>query len=305
MPGAINKSIAEALAESSLFGSLPTEVREAIAATAQEVTLPAGTVFGRAGDRGKSCGLVVSGKVQLFRTGQGGTEIEIVRLGPGESFGEVCLLSDEPIPASVKTIEDTRLIFFPREPLAEVIRRYPEVAAAIGKGVSRWMHRISSGIESRVSRQLAPPGLKWFDFVPIMVLSLLCTVAFNLSNPKGLPFLPKRFVSEAGFLISATAAYQKFNQGGVLFIDALPAELHEEGHIPNAINLPLAIFDFIYDMKLGKLDKNQEVIVYGRTISKYYDEEVAEKLLARGFENVKILDGGLADWKKNKYPVAS
>jgi rhodanese-related sulfurtransferase len=305
MPGTINKSIAEALAESNLFGSLPTEVRKDIAATAQEMTLPAGTVFGRAGDRGTSCGLVVSGKVHLFRTGKGGTEIEIVRLGPGESFGEVCLLSDEPIPASVRTIEDTRLIFFPRESFTEVIQKYPEVAAGVGKGVSRWMHRISSGIESRVSRQLAPSGLKWFDFVPIVVLSLLCTVAYNLSNPKGLPFLPKRIATEAGSFISATAAYQKFKQGGILFIDALPAELHEEGHIPSAVNLPLAIFDFMYDMKLDKLDKNQEVIVYGRTISKYYDEEVAEKLLVRGFENVKILDGGLADWKKNKYPVTS
>jgi rhodanese-related sulfurtransferase len=305
MPGAEDKSIVETLAESSLFGGLAPEVREAIAAAAQEVVLPAGTIIGRAGDRGKACGLVVSGKVQLFRTDNRGAEVEIIRLGPRESFGEVCLLSDEPIVASVRTLEDTRLIFFPREAFAEVIKQYPEVTGAVGQGVSRWMHRISSGIEKRISRQMGAPRLHWFHFVPLMFLSLVCAVAYNLSNPKGLPLLPNRITLEAGSLISAADAYQKFRRGGVLFIDALPSELHDEGHIPNAVNLPLAMFDFMYDMRLGKTDKSQEVIVYGRTISKHYDEEVAQKLLARGFENVKIIEGGLKDWEKNQYPVVS
>lgn len=72
-----------------------------------------------------------------------------------------------------------------------------------------------------------------------------------------------------------------------------------------ALNLPLAIFDFMYDMKLGKTDKTKEIVVYGRTISKQYDEEVAFKLVTRGFKNVRILKDGLSDWKKNHYPVAS
>ena len=66
----------------------------------------------------------------------------------------------------------------------------------------------------------------------------------------------------------------------------------------DAVNLPLAIFDFMYDMKLGKTDKAKAIVVYGRTISRHYDEEVATKLVARGFKNVSILNGGLADWKE-------
>jgi CRP-like cAMP-binding protein/rhodanese-related sulfurtransferase len=297
--------IVEALTKSSLFGSLPPEALEDIAAIAREVTLPADTVLGRAGDTGKACCIVVSGKVKLFRTGKGGVEIEIIRLGPGESFGEVFLLSHETIPASVKTVEEARLIVIPGEPFAPIMKKYPEVSAAVGKGVSRWLHRVSSGIESRANRLLEASRLKWLDFVPIIGLSLLCAIAFNFSNPKGIPLIPKSFSSEDVAFISSSAAYQKYQRGEILIVDAMPSTFYEEEHIDKAVSLPLAIFDFMYDLKLGKINKDKEIIVYGRTISKHYDEEVAAKLVVRGFNNVKILKGGLAAWKKNHYPVVS
>jgi 3-mercaptopyruvate sulfurtransferase SseA len=43
-----------------------------------------------------------------------------------------------------------------------------------------------------------------------------------------------------------------------------------------------------------------EIIVYGRTISKRHDEEVASNLVARGHKNVKILKGGLDAWRKEQ-----
>jgi rhodanese-related sulfurtransferase len=57
------------------------------------------------------------------------------------------------------------------------------------------------------------------------------------------------------------------------------------------------------DMSIGQTDKSKEIIVYGRTISKRHDEEVASNLVARGHKNVKILKGGLDAWKKKHYPV--
>ena len=59
----------------------------------------------------------------------------------------------------------------------------------------------------------------------------------------------------------------------------------------------------MYDLNLGQVDKTKGIIVYGRTISKLYDEEVAKKLVARGHRDVKIMTEGLNAWKKNGYPV--
>ena len=56
-------------------------------------------------------------------------------------------------------------------------------------------------------------------------------------------------------------------------------------------------------MELAQLDKEKQIIVYGRTISSRYNEQVAGKLRLRGHKNVSILAGSLSAWKKKGYPV--
>jgi 3-mercaptopyruvate sulfurtransferase SseA len=56
-------------------------------------------------------------------------------------------------------------------------------------------------------------------------------------------------------------------------------------------------------MTFAKENKEKKIIVYGGTISKLYDWELADKLLLRGYEQVRILEGGLAAWEGKGYPV--
>ena len=51
--------------------------------------------------------------------------------------------------------------------------------------------------------------------------------------------------------------------------------------------------------------KEKEIIVYGRSISGFYDEDVAKKLDLRGYKNIQILKDGWSEWKKAGYPVAA
>jgi 3-mercaptopyruvate sulfurtransferase SseA len=50
------------------------------------------------------------------------------------------------------------------------------------------------------------------------------------------------------------------------------------------------------------IEKEKELIVYGRTISRHYDKDVAQKLVLNGHNNIKILKDGLSAWKKNGNP---
>jgi 3-mercaptopyruvate sulfurtransferase SseA len=56
-------------------------------------------------------------------------------------------------------------------------------------------------------------------------------------------------------------------------------------------------------MELSEVNGEKEIILYGRTISRLYDEQVASKLILRGHKNTKVLEGGLSEWKKAGYPV--
>ncbi len=292
------------LAESHLFGHLNPEILKAISEIVQEVVFPPDTTIGTMGEKGKPCCLIASGRVKLFRTSKSGAEVDLVQLVAGESFGEVALLSDEPIPASVKSVEETRLLVISKDRFDPLMRQYPEIKEAVGKGVLSWFQRATANMEGQAELRAKDSRLRWIDLAIIIGLSLLCALAFNHSNPKGIPLIPQRATLEGVSFLNPSAVFEKQKRGEVLIVDALPAIFYDQAHIANAVNLPLAIFDFMYDMKLGKMDKTKAIVVYGRTISRHYDEEVATKLVIRGFKNVSILNGGLAAWKKNHYPVA-
>jgi CRP-like cAMP-binding protein len=243
--------------------------------------------------------------VKLFRTGQSGAEIELGRLGAGASFGMVALLSDEPTPTSAKSLEETRLLVISKDRFDPLMRDFPEVREAVGKGVSLMFHRVTADIEAKAELRSLEFRLRWVDLAILVGLSLLCSLAFNHTNPKGIPLLPQRYTLEGVSVINPSTVFEKQKKGEILIVDATPANFYEQEHIAGAVNLPLAIFDFMYDLRLGKTDKAKEIVVYGRTISKHYDEEVASKLVVRGFKNVSILNDGLSAWKKNQYPVTS
>jgi 3-mercaptopyruvate sulfurtransferase SseA len=88
-------------------------------------------------------------------------------------------------------------------------------------------------------------------------------------------------------------------------VDARPFTLYERAHISGAVNIPLALFDIMYMMELSELKKDKQIIVYGRTVSSYYDERVARKLILRGHKNIGILKGGLSGWRKKGYAIKS
>jgi rhodanese-related sulfurtransferase len=83
----------------------------------------------------------------------------------------------------------------------------------------------------------------------------------------------------------------------------MPGNFYQQRHIKGAINMTMALFNFVYLMSFSEEDKDKKIIVYGNTISRPYDLEIADKLLLRGYRNVKVLDGGLQAWEAKGYPV--
>ena len=104
--------------------------------------------------------------------------------------------------------------------------------------------------------------------------------------------------------IDALTAHQLLTRGAAVMVDARPPELFQQKHIAEAVNIPAALFDVIYPMKLGPALKPDEVVlIYGRTFSKRYDDEVAQRLLQR-HDQVMVLRGGVAAWEEKGFAVA-
>lgn len=140
------------------------------------------------------------------------------------------------------------------------------------------------------------------DFVFLLLVPLCIGLLFNFSNPAGVRLVPETWTAQPVERIDVRSA-RHLALSGALVVDARPADVHRAAHIRGALNVPRSLFDFVYSMRLASLDPTRPVIVYGRTVSRHYDEEVALLLRRREFGNVRVLSGGLGAWERNGYPV--
>lgn len=72
-------------------------------------TCQAGEIIFNQGDTGRHMYLILNGSVEIYKTIDGRRQ-SISRLGSGEIFGEMGLLTDEPRCATAAAVEPTRLI---------------------------------------------------------------------------------------------------------------------------------------------------------------------------------------------------
>ena len=125
----------------------------------------------------------------------------------------------------------------------------------------------------------------------------------DYSNPNGMSLFPESHHKNEIPRVEPSLVMENHPADGILFVDARPSTLYKQMHIKGAVNIPSSLFDVMYMVEFSKIDKKKDIVVYGRTISRHYDDDVAGKLILRGYGNLIILKGGLSGWKEKGYPV--
>jgi CRP-like cAMP-binding protein len=254
-------------------------------------------------DPGDSFYIIRSGKVRAYRRDDAGLELVLSVLGPGESFGEMALLTGQERSANVEALEETHLMVLSKEQFERILRDFPHISRAFLKQMSERILRDEKIIEKEIRRQYLAPRVSWFDFVLVIGVSLVLALLFNRSNPNGISLFPNLPDKNAVSSISAASAMEQIKKGDTVIVDAGPEGFYQRKHIQGAISVPLSLSDVLYDVTFREEHKGKKVIVYGGTFSRLYDRELAGQLYRRGHKDVKVLDGGSAAWEKAGYPV--
>jgi NADH:ubiquinone reductase (H+-translocating) len=84
-----------------------------------------GQIVFREGDRGDWLYIVAEGEVEVFKNDGAGAPAPLRRLGPGECFGEIALVSDRPRSATVRAVCATRVLAVDREAFAALFATLP------------------------------------------------------------------------------------------------------------------------------------------------------------------------------------
>jgi rhodanese-related sulfurtransferase len=289
------------LLKNSVLRDLPPEELDELARTAKIMVVGPGQIIYKEGDAPDAFYIISSGRVKIFVSIEDSIERDILVCGPGEHFGEMALLTGETRTTNAISVDEAHLIVITKEQFDRLLRDHPDFSRDFMRRVSHWLLRDEEIIKQGAGAVIRSSRVAWYDFVLVIGISVLLAITFNISNPNGIPFVPAR--PDPAPSISALAAMEDYRQGQTLIVDAMPDNFYRQRHIKGAINMTMALFDFVYLMSFSKEDKNKKIVVYGNTISRPYDLEIADKLLLRGYRNVKVLDGGLQAWEANGYPV--
>lgn len=143
----------------------------------------------------------------------------------------------------------------------------------------------------------------WRDVCLIILAGIVLGALFNATSPNGVDLIPPTLLEPPPAMIDAGQAHRMARSGQAVLIDARPADFHRQQAAADSINLPKDLFDFVYSMKLAAMDPETPLVVYGRTVSRHYDAEVARELRLLGHGNVLVMEGGLAAWIAAGYEV--
>src|SRR5690606_38824062 len=115
----------------------------------RKVFLP-GQVIIREGDVGHEAYMIISGRCRVYRSVDGGEEA-LLTMGPGDVFGEMALLLDEPRAASVEAVERTSVMVLDKVTMME------------GLGFGGWTGALVRALAQRyrnLEQQARQAGLK-------------------------------------------------------------------------------------------------------------------------------------------------
>jgi len=147
MPPGANVTV-DALRTLPIFESLVIERLVPIARVAVARKMPRGTTILRAGDRTDYVYLILSGNLKVLVSDEEGREVILSNLGPGEFFGEMGVLDDNPRSATVLAVSACELVVIAKADFKSCLAENFDVSLYIMRNLVKRLRTADRQIES-------------------------------------------------------------------------------------------------------------------------------------------------------------
>ena len=140
---------------SPLFEVLTPEERAALVKEMELEQHGEGDVIITEGDLGSSMYIIAQGEVKVYTRGAGGRggSVYLAKLGEGEFFGEVSVLTGKPRTATITASKPTELLRLDKEKLDNALGKYPGIRKVLDEFYQkRAKHTVEAMIESLKKR---------------------------------------------------------------------------------------------------------------------------------------------------------
>ena len=131
-----------------LFASFPDDQLRLLTPVITRRSLPRSTTVMASGDPTDSLYIVLSGRLKVMMSDAEGKEVILSILGPGEFFGEMGLIDDEPRSATVVTIEPCELLSIAKRDFKKSLAENFDMNMAVMRGLVRRLREADRKIGS-------------------------------------------------------------------------------------------------------------------------------------------------------------
>jgi len=131
-----------------LFASFPDEQLRMLVTVVTRRSAPRSSTIMAAGDVTDSLYIVISGRLKVMMGDADGKEVILTIIGPGEFFGEMGLIDDNPRSASVVAIEPCELLSITKRDFKKCLAENFEMAMTVMRGLVRRLREADRKIGS-------------------------------------------------------------------------------------------------------------------------------------------------------------
>jgi CRP-like cAMP-binding protein len=116
------------------------------------------------GDPASWLGVVLEGRVKMIKHSEGGKDVVLGVISPGEMLGEVAAFNGKPYPATAQAMEPTVVASIHRDEYLRLLKQYPTLALRVIEELGHRLREAQDTIKSmaleRVERRIARILLK-------------------------------------------------------------------------------------------------------------------------------------------------
>lgn len=145
----------EIVASFNIFKGLPLSTLKIIKELLKERQYASGHLLIEQGERSDFAYFILDGGVRIFRLTEGGDEISVGILGPGEIVGEMGLIDDSPRSASVITLKSTKALVLSRYEFRKLLLSNAEISINLLQTFVKRMRITNEQVEDISSKSLA------------------------------------------------------------------------------------------------------------------------------------------------------
>ena len=131
-----------------IFETLDDECLKPLMRVAMLRAIPRHTVVLNAGDSTDNIYFVLSGSLKVQVSDEDGREVILSKLGPGELFGEMGVLDENPRSATVLAVEASQVVVMGKADFKQCLVDNPDVALFIMRNLTKRLRMADRNIES-------------------------------------------------------------------------------------------------------------------------------------------------------------